>query len=169
MEIRSYFSSSSDLHDLYHLYHIRRGLWPLGATKQQTLQNLKQAQRGRVYPPLPPSLPVLFGRSLAPLECSGLSWHLQILRKTKYKLLMGPFGSDQSRHVDDFGVKNHNFIDFVAKKSSFGRLFDEKKRLRASIYRWPHLFIDGPASIYRWPHLFIDGQACICKWTGIYL
>ena len=30
---------------------------------------------------------------------------------------MGPFGSDQSRHVDDFGAKNHNFDDFDAKKS----------------------------------------------------
>ena len=28
----------------------------------------------------------------------------------------------------------------------------------ASIYRWPHLFIDAAASIYRWPHLFIDGR-----------
>ena len=25
---------------------------------------------------------------------------------------MGPFGSDQSRHVDDFGTKKHNFNDF---------------------------------------------------------
>ena len=56
---------------------------------------------------------------------------------------MGPIGSDQSRHVDDFGAKNHNFDDFDAKKVSFGRLFDEKQGLRASIYRWPHLFIDG--------------------------
>ena len=71
---------------------------------------------------------------------------------------MGRFGSDQSRHVDDFGATNHNFDDFDAKKASFGRLFDEKKGLRASIYGWPHLFIDGPASIHRWPHLFIDGR-----------
>ena len=45
----------------------------------------------------------------------------------------------------------------------------------ASIYRWPHLFIDGSASIYRWPHLFIDGRiylwmaASINRWTDIYL
>ena len=32
---------------------------------------------------------------------------------------MGPFGSDQSRHVDDFGAKNHNFDDFVPKKRHF--------------------------------------------------
>ena len=49
---------------------------------------------------------------------------------------MGPFGSDQSRHVDDFGAKNHNFDDFDAKKASFGRLFDEKRG-------YGHLFIDG--------------------------
>ena len=29
---------------------------------------------------------------------------------------MGPFGSDQSRHVDDFAAKKHNFDDFDAKK-----------------------------------------------------
>ena len=39
---------------------------------------------------------------------------------------MGPFGSDQSRHVDDFGAKNHNFDDFDAKKVSLGGLFDKK-------------------------------------------
>ena len=33
----------------------------------------------------------------------------------------------------------------------------------ASIYRWPHLFIDGPASIYRWPHLLIDAAASIYR------
>ena len=64
---------------------------------------------------------------------------------------MGPFGSDQSRHVDDFGAKNHNFDDFDAKKASFGRLFDEKRG-------YGHLFIDAAASIYRWPHLLIDGR-----------
>ena len=53
-----------------------------------------------------------------------------------FSLLMGPFGSDQSRHVDDFGAKKHNFDDFDAKKSSFGRLFDEKRG-------YGHLFIDG--------------------------
>ena len=40
---------------------------------------------------------------------------------------MGPLGSDQSRHDDDFGAKNHNFDDFGANMSSFGRLFDEKR------------------------------------------
>ena len=49
---------------------------------------------------------------------------------------MGPFGSDQSRHVDDFGAQTHSFDDFDANTSSFGRLFDEKKGIR-------HLFIDG--------------------------
>ena len=33
---------------------------------------------------------------------------------------MGPFGSDQCRHVDDFGAKKGNPDDFVANKSSFG-------------------------------------------------
>ena len=49
---------------------------------------------------------------------------------------MGPFGSNQSRHVDDFGAKNHNFDDFHAKKSSFGRTFDETTG-------YVNLFIDG--------------------------
>ena len=40
---------------------------------------------------------------------------------------MGRFGSDQSRHVDDFGAKNHNFDDFDAKKGSFGRLSMKKE------------------------------------------
>ena len=50
---------------------------------------------------------------------------------------MGPFGSDQSRHVDDFGAKNHNFDDFDGKKASFGRLFDEKRGYGH------HLFIES--------------------------
>ena len=33
---------------------------------------------------------------------------------------MGPFGSDQCRHVDDFGAKKGNVDDFVVNKSSFG-------------------------------------------------
>ena len=41
---------------------------------------------------------------------------------------MGPFGSNQSRHVDNFGAKKHNFDEHVAKKLSFGRLVDKKKR-----------------------------------------
>ena len=49
---------------------------------------------------------------------------------------MGPFGSDQCRHVDDLAEKNHNFDDFDAKKASFERLFDEKRG-------YGHLFIDG--------------------------
>ena len=38
---------------------------------------------------------------------------------------MGPFGSDQSRHVDDFGAKKLNFDDFGAENSYFGRRFEE--------------------------------------------
>ena len=49
---------------------------------------------------------------------------------------MGPFGSNQSRRVDDFGAKKHNFNDFDANMSSFGRLFDEKRG-------YGHLVIDG--------------------------
>ena len=48
-------------------------------------------------------------------------------RKSEYNLLMGPFGSDQSRPVDNFGEKKHHFDDFVAKASSFERPFDEKR------------------------------------------
>ena len=36
-------------------------------------------------------------------------------RKNMFILLMGPFGSDQSRHVDDFGAKKRNFDDFGAE------------------------------------------------------
>ena len=56
-----------------------------------------------------------FGGGAAPLT-------FKICRRNEYKLLMGPFGSDQSRHVDDFGAKKRNFDDSVAKKLSFGGL-----------------------------------------------
>ena len=52
---------------------------------------------------------------------------------------MGPFGSDQSRHVDDFGAKKHTFYDFDANVSSLGRLFAEKRGYK-------HLFIDARIS-----------------------
>ena len=32
---------------------------------------------------------------------------------------MDPFGSDQSRHVDDFGAKTRNVDGILANKSSF--------------------------------------------------
>ena len=56
-------------------------------------------------------LQTLPGGGMAPLT-------FKICRKNAYKLLKGPFGSDQSRHVDDFGVKIRNVDEFVAKKSS---------------------------------------------------
>ena len=34
--------------------------------------------------------------------------------------LMGPIGSDQCRHVDDFATKKGNVDDVVVNKSSFG-------------------------------------------------
>ena len=40
-----------------------------------------------------------------------------ICSRNEYNLLMGPLGSDQSRHVDDFGAKHHNFDDLDAKKN----------------------------------------------------
>ena len=55
-----------------------------------------QESRGRGYPPPTPSLPVLLGLSLAPLEYSGLSWQLKILRKNAFILLKGPFGRSKS-------------------------------------------------------------------------
>ena len=45
--------------------------------------------------------------------------NLKICRKDVCLLFMGPFGYDQSRHVDDFGTKKSNIDDFVANKSSF--------------------------------------------------
>ena len=84
---------------------------------------------------------------------SGPATHPQLrslkCRKYVFNLLMAPFGSDQSRHVDDFGAKNHNFDDFDAKKRVIWTTFRRNNELRASIYRWPHLFIDGPASMNR--------------------
>ena len=41
---------------------------------------------------------------------------------------MDPFGSDQSRHVDDFGAKARHVDDILAKKSSFRWLVDENLR-----------------------------------------
>ena len=49
--------------------------------------------------------------------------------KNEYILFMGPFGSDQSRHVDHFGAKKRNFHDFVPKKWSFGLLVGEKSTI----------------------------------------
>ena len=56
---------------------------------------------------------------------------------------MGPFGSDQSGHVDDFSRNKYNFDDFISKKSSFGRLFGEQMKIWASTYRCGHLFINA--------------------------
>ena len=74
--------------------------------------------------------------SFAALAYSWPSCPFKICRENEYKLLMGRFGSDQSRHVDAFGAKNHNFDDLDAQKASFGRLFDKKRGNG-------HLFIDG--------------------------
>ena len=78
----------------------------------------------------------------------GPAWTSKILRKNNCNLLMGPVGSDQSRHVDGFGAKKHHFDDFVAKESSFGRLFGEKMKIWASIYGWRFLFIDACLYLY---------------------
>ena len=60
----------------------------------------------------------------------------KICGENEYNLLMGPFGSDQSRHVDDFGAKKRNFDDFGKENSYFGPLFGAKmKILRASGHR----------------------------------
>ena len=108
-------------------------------TKQQTLQTSKTSNkptRGRVHPPPAPSLPV----RTAPLQTfpggGAAPLTFKICRRNEYKLLMGPFGSDQSRHVDDFGAKKHNFDDFDVNMPLFGQLFDEKRCCG-------HLFIDS--------------------------
>ena len=49
--------------------------------------------------------------------------------KNKYILLMGPFGSDQSRHVDDFAAKKRNFDDLGAEKLSFGLLLSKTNQM----------------------------------------
>ena len=102
----------------------------------QTSPTSKKPTRGRVYPPPTPSQTV----RLAPLQtypgAGAAPLTFNKCRRNEYNLLMGPFGSDQSRHVDDFGAKNYNFDDFDANTSSFGRLFDEQTG-------YGHLFIDG--------------------------
>ena len=40
----------------------------------------------------------------------------KICRKNVFNLLMGPFGSDQSRHVDDFGAKKKELTILKPKK-----------------------------------------------------
>ena len=44
---------------------------------------------------------------------------LQNSSGSEYFLFMDPFGSDQSRHVDDLGAKIRNVDDILAKISSF--------------------------------------------------
>ena len=43
----------------------------------------------------------------------------KISLENNYVLLAGPFGSDQSRLVDDFGAKARNVDDILAKKIVF--------------------------------------------------
>ena len=43
----------------------------------------------------------------------------KICRRNEYKLLMGPFGSDQSRHVDDFGAKKVMLMILLRKSRRF--------------------------------------------------
>ena len=106
--------------------------WTIQQTLQ-TSQNLKQAHKGEGLPS-PYPLPTGPGRSVANFPGGSVaSLTFKICRKNENKLLLGPFGSDQSRHVDDFGAKKHNFDDFAANTR---RLFDEKMG-------YGHLFIDG--------------------------
>ena len=88
-------------------------------TKQQTLQTSKTSNkptRGKVYPPPTPSLPVRLAQSQTFPGGGAAPLTSKICRRNVFNLLMGPFGSDQSRHVDDLGAKKHNFEDFHAKK-----------------------------------------------------
>ena len=54
--------------------------------------------------------------------------------------------------------QKHLFID--------GRIY---VLMAASIYRWPHRFINAAASIYRWPHLLIDGPASMNRWPHLFI
>ena len=84
----------------------------------QTSQNLKQAHKGEGLPspyPLPDGPARILVRTLGVLRPVLAS---KKRRRNVYFLFMDPFGSDQSRHADDFGAKEHNFDDLDAKKSS---------------------------------------------------
>ena len=96
-------------------------------------------QRGRFTLPLPP--PYRFGSigCRLVLDYPWLSWPPKKCRKNVFILLMAPFGSDQSRHVDHFGAKKCNVDDFVAKKSSCWRLLVKKSECWCFVL--PHNFI----------------------------
>ena len=64
---------------------------------------------------------------------------LKILCENVFNLLMGPFGSDQSHHVDDFDAKQHNFDDSAAKKVVMLTTFGEESEFWWSVL--PHSFI----------------------------
>ena len=121
-------------------------------TQQQTLltsQNLQTNLLGGGFTlPLPPPRPLgsdsrsRLWRARGPLDpsksfvkmsISCLRPHLApikvvMLTLLAQKILILTILLPRSRHLDDFSMK---------------------KGLRASIYRWPHLFIDRSASIYR--------------------
>ena len=63
-----------------------------------------------------------FGAGTAPLT-------FKICRRNEYKLLMGPFGSDQSRHVDDFGEKKAILMILLRKSRRFNDCLSAKIRM----------------------------------------
>ena len=85
------------------------------ATTLQTSQNLKQAHKGKGLPS-PYTLP--HGRGRSAVRSVGVLRPVLASKKRRrnvYFLFMDPFGSDQSRHVDDFGAKARHVDDILAK------------------------------------------------------
>ena len=137
---------------------------------------LNKPTRGRVYPPPTPSQTVRLAQSQTFPGVTVAPLTFKILGNNEYHLLMGTFGSDQSRHVDDFGVKKRNVDDFVARKSSFRRHLAPQPNPKPTPIQpqpnpnpnqhnpiqpnptQPNLFIDDRASIYRCGHLFLDAS-----------
>ena len=65
---------------------------------------------------------------------TGPSWTSKIHRENEYFLFMDPFGSDQSRHVDDFGAKARHVDDILAKNRLFDGLLMKIYELDALCY-----------------------------------
>ena len=86
-------------------------------------------------------------------ESSGHPWPFKILRKNEYNLFMDSFGSDQSRHVDDFGAKTRNVNGILATKSHFQWPDDE------NLWFWCSLI---PRSLHKIIEIYLE-NVCFLK------
>ena len=140
-------------------YWIRRGLAPLGMQSCWPSNKPSKPPKPQTSPqgggftfPLPhPTAPdCSVVRSLGVV---GALLDEQNTWENMYLLLMGPFGSNQGHHLDDFGTKKRIFYDLVANNWSFGILFGERIKDFEGFWTYMHLSIDAHASIDRCGHL----------------